>query len=307
MFKVDHSKKETVLIIDDNKLNIMALIRILGSEYTIYFEDDAAKGIQAAKAFKPDLILLDVVMPDMTGFEVIKILKNDDSVRDVPVIFLTGRNDVQDEELGLVLGAVDYIRKPFSASVVMLRVGQQLKMQRLLREVYNLSVEDALTGLGNRRHFNNTLLQEWQRSARQQLPLGFMVLDIDHFKKFNDTYGHVSGDAVLKTAAAVIKAGASRATDHVARWGGEEFAVILYETDLVGTMIVAENIRQSIASTVFKLDDGVSVNITVSVGAHSIIAEADSAYTLKNFISDADAALYEAKNQGRNRVVAFKS
>ena len=300
------AKKETVLIIDDNKLNIMALIRILGSEYTIYFEDDPEKGIQAAITFKPDIILLDVVMPGMTGFEVIKILKSEEAVRDIPVIFLTGRGDVQDEELGFVLGAVDYITKPFSASVVMLRVGHQLRLLRLLREVYNLSVEDVLTGLGNRRHFNNVLLQEWQRSARQQLPVGFMVLDIDNFKKFNDTYGHLAGDSVLKSTAELIKAGAARATDHVARWGGEEFAIILPETDLNGTLTVAENIRQSIVSTVFELEGNVSTSITVSIGVHSIIAETDSPYTLKNFISDTDAALYEAKNQGRNRVVAFK-
>jgi len=283
----------------------MALIRILGSEYMIYFEDDAAKGLQSAKTFNPDLILLDIVMPGITGFEVIKILKSDKDTRDIPVIFLTGRSDVQDEELGFVLGAADYIKKPFSTAIVMLRVSHQLKMQRLLREVYNLSVEDVLTGLGNRRHFNNVLLQEWQRSARQQLPLGFMILDIDYFKKVNDTYGHVSGDAVLKAVAEIIKNSVSRSTDHVARWGGEEFAVILYETDLVGTMTVAEKIRKSIESTVFELTDNITVDITISIGVHCIVAEADSAYTLKSFISDTDAALYEAKNLGRNRVVAF--
>jgi len=304
---VNPPTKETILIIDDNKLNIMALIRILGSEYMIYFEDDAEKGLQAARTFSPDLILLDIVMPGMTGFEVIKILKSDKATRDIPVIFLTGRSDVQDEELGFVLGAADYIKKPFSTAIVMLRVSHQLKMQRLLREVYNLSVEDVLTGLGNRRHFNNVLLQEWQRSARQQLPLGFMILDIDHFKKVNDTYGHVSGDAVLKAVATILKNSVSRSTDHVARWGGEEFAVILYETDLVGTMTVAEKIRKSIESAVFAITDNVTVGITISIGVHCIISEADSAYTLKSFISDTDAALYEAKNQGRNRVVAFSN
>jgi len=304
---MNHSKKETILIIDDSKLSIIALIRILGLEYTIYFEDDAEKGIQAARTFKPDLILLDIMMPGMSGFEVIKILKNEESTRDIPVIFLTGRGDVQDEELGFVLGAADYIKKPFSASIVMLRVAHQLKMQQLLREVYNLSVEDVLTGLGNRRHFNNVLMQEWQRSVRQQLPLGFMILDIDFFKKVNDTYGHLSGDAVLKAVATIIKESVARASDHVARWGGEEFAVILYETDINGTKIVAERLRQRIASTLFKLEGNAEINVTISIGIHSTVAEADSAYTLKNFISDADAALNDAKRQGRNRVVAFEA
>ena len=303
---MDLPKKESVLVIDDDKLNIIALTRILGSDYQVYFEGDGENGIRAAKTFKPDLILLDVVMPKMTGFDVIKILKADEDTCDIPVIFLTGRRDVQDEEAGFVLGAIDYITKPFSASVVKLRVGNQLKIISQMRTIYNMSVEDALTGLGNRRHFNNILNQEWRRSIRQQHPLSFMIMDIDHFKKYNDTYGHLSGDAVLKGAAQVIKKGAARVTDFVARWGGEEFAVILPETNIEGAMVVAENIRSSIESAVFEMEDGIRTSITISIGVHSVVAEEEEGYTLKNYISDTDAALYAAKEQGRNRVVACK-
>lgn len=296
-------KKESVLVIDDDKLNIIALTRILGSEYQVYFEGDGESGLRAAKAFKPDVILLDIVMPKMTGFEVIKILKADEETKDIPVIFLTGRRDVQDEEAGFVLGATDYITKPFSASVVKLRVSNQLKIVNQMRMIYNLSVEDALTGLGNRRHFNNVLNQEWLRSARQQIPFAFMIMDIDFFKKYNDTYGHLFGDGVLKGVAQVIKSCAARATDHVARWGGEEFAIILPGTDANGAEIVAEAVRSKIEETVFEIEEGIKTHITISIGVHAVIVEADGPYSLTNFISDTDAALYEAKNLGRNRVV----
>lgn len=303
---MDMTKKESVLVIDDDKLNIIALTRILGSEYQVYFEGDGESGIRAAKTFKPDVILLDIVMPKMTGFEVIKVLKEDADTKDIPVIFLTGRRDVQDEEAGFILGAVDYITKPFSASVVKLRVASQFKIIKQLRKIYNLSVEDALTGLGNRRHFNNILNQEWQRSIRHKTPISFMILDIDFFKKYNDTYGHLSGDAVLKGAALVIKECAARATDHVARWGGEEFAVILPDTDLAGAKTVAESIRKAIEDATFVMEDNITTQITISIGVHCVVASCNEEYSLKNFISDTDAALYEAKKQGRNRVVAIK-
>lgn len=300
------AKKESVLVIDDDKLNIIALTRILGSDYQVYFESDSESGIRAAKTLKPDLILLDVVMPKMTGFEVIRILKADEETRHIPVIFLTGRRDVQDEEAGFILGAIDYITKPFSAAVVKLRVSNQLKIISQMRTVYNLSVEDTLTGLGNRRHFNNILNKEWQKSARKHTPLGFMIIDIDHFKKYNDTYGHLSGDAVLRGVADAIKANALSATDQIARWGGEEFAIILPETDLPSAKIIAENVRSGVEAAVFEIEDNIMTSITISIGVHSIIAESDPGYTLKKFISDTDSALYKAKNQGRNKVIAIE-
>ena len=300
-------RKESILVIDDDKLNIIALTRILGSDYQVYFEGDGESGIKAARTFKPDLILLDVVMPKMTGFEVIKILKADEETANIPVIFLTGRRDVQDEEAGFVLGAIDYITKPFSASVVKLRVSNQLKIITQMRQIYSLSVEDALTGIGNRRHFNNILNQEWQRSVSDQTPLAFMILDIDHFKNYNDTYGHLSGDAVLKGAAQVIKSCAAPVTEHVARWGGEEFAIIYPGATVADAQTLAENVRTSIEAASFEIEGGISTKITMSIGVHSIIADTNPDYTLKNFISDTDAALYEAKKQGRNRVCAVES
>ena len=298
--------RESVLVIDDDKLNIIALTRILGSDYQVYFEGDGESGVRAAKAFKPDVILLDLVMPKMTGFEVIKILKADEETRHIPVIFLTGRRDVQDEEAGFVLGAIDYIAKPFNASVVKLRVGNQLKIISQMRTIRKLSVEDALTGVGNRRHFNHVLNNEWDKSVRQQIPLALMIMDIDFLKSVNMKYGHVSGDIILKDVANLIKNCASRGTDYVARWGGEEFAIVLPETALTGAAEVAENIRASVEATTFELQNGVEIRVTISIGVHSIVAEHERNYTLKHFISDTDAALHKAKKQGRNRVVAVE-
>jgi len=296
-------QKESILIIDDDKLNIIALTRILGADYQVYFEGDGESGIHSAKTFKPDLILLDLVMPKMSGYDVIKILKADEETRNIPVIFLTGRRDVQDEEAGFVLGAIDYITKPFSASVVKLRVGNQLKIVNQMRMIHNLSMEDALTGISNRHHFNNVLTREWERSVRQQLPLAFVIVDIDNFKTYNDTYGHLSGDAILKDTAKIIMNGVSKGKDCVARWSGKEFAIILPETNLAGAMAIAENIRQNVEATTFEIKDNVTTNIVVSIGVNSVIAEQDENYTLRDFISNTDAALTIAKKQGSNRVM----
>ena len=300
------NRKDSILIIDDDKLNIIALTRILGSDYTVYFEGNGESGIKAAKAFKPDLIMLDVIMPGMSGFDVIKILKDDIETRDIPVIFLTGRRDVQDEEVGFVLGAVDYITKPFSVGVVKLRVQNQLKIMSHLNTIRKISTNDALTGLSNRKNFNSVLDAEWKRAARTQKLICLMVMDIDNFKEYNETYGNLSGDVVLRGVADVIKNCASRAYDHIARWGGEEFAVILPETDILAGYHVAEKIRAAVEEATFELEDGVVTSVTVSIGVHSVAVGAVSGYSLKNFVSDTDTALFDAKNLGRNKVVCVQ-
>jgi len=291
------SQKESILIIDDDKLNIIALTRILGADYQVYFEGDGESGIRSAKTFKPDLILLDLVMPKMSGYDVIKLLKADEETRNIPVIFLTGRRDVQDEEAGFILGAIDYITKPFSASVVKLRVSNQLKIVSQVRMIYNLRAKDALTATCNRHHFNSVLTQEWDRSLRQQLPLAFMIIGIDNFMTYNDRYGHLSGDIILKDTAKIIMNSVSRGIDYVARWSGKEFAIVLPETDLAGARVIAENIRQSVENATFEVKDNATVKIVISIGVHSVVAEQDEHYTLKDFISDTDAALSKEKNK----------
>jgi diguanylate cyclase (GGDEF)-like protein len=294
-------KKYSVLIVDDEALNITALSHMLSDEYTVHVTKTGKEGLEAAKEMLPDIILLDIVMPELNGYDVIETLRQDDETKDIPVIFVTARGHVQDEELGLALGAVDYIGKPFSAAIVKKRVANQLKILSQMRTISELSRTDALTGIGNRRHFNDVLQKEWSRAQRQQVPLGFIILDIDNFKNYNDNYGHLQGDVVLAKIAEIVKNGLHRAVDQVARWGGEEFAIILPDTDSKGAVSVIENIRKAVEDTAFILNDEPTY-VTISAGVHSVIPCQNDSYKLDNFVSDADTALYHAKHNGRNRI-----
>ena len=302
-----NGKDGKILIIDDSPLNIFVLTSILSEEYTVHSETDPQRGIEAVKSFKPDLILLDIVMPEISGFGVIKFLKENKATSDIPVIFLTGLKGSKYEREGLSLGAVDYVIKPFDGHTVLLRVKTQFKIINLMKELYALSMKDSLTGISNRRHLNEILSVEFKRGVRNKRPLGFIIADIDYFKKFNDTYGHLFGDEVLKGIAKILKSGASRISDAAARWGGEEFAVVLPETDIKGVVVVAEDIRVNVEKTEFQLEDDVKANVTVSMGVNSIIVEDISDQAIAKFVAEADEALYKAKERGRNRVVAVES
>jgi len=298
--------RNKILIIDDSRLNIALLTNLLESDYEIYSEDTPEAGLEAAKAFLPDLILCDGIMPRLTGFDVIKILKDDERTSDIPIIFLTGRAGDADVERGFALGAADYIVKPYKPTIVLLRVKVHIENRNLLNQVKNLIMVDELTGLGNRRFFNDELKKEWGRFMRYQWPLSFLLMDIDHFKKINDTYGHAAGDIVLKNVARVLNESVPRITDSVARWGGEEFAIILPNTELDKAMMVAERIRANIGLTTIEIGNGIEVNVAVSVGVSCAVVDRKSGYSLESLVMEADAALYEAKAQGRNRVVAAK-
>lgn len=294
--------KGKILAIDDSQLNIMALQKILSEDYDVQCENDPVEGLAAVKSFRPDLVLLDVVMPRMSGFEVIRAMKQDPETADIPVVFLTGLSDSKNERTGLELGAADYIYKPFDVYAVLLRVKTQFKIINLLRELFKLSMIDQLTGLGNRRHFDIIMRNEWLRSKRTKAPLSVVLADIDYFKHFNDTYGHLAGDAVLQGVACTIKEYAKRATDHVVRWGGEEFAIIMPDTSAAGAVLVAEKIRREVERTPYRLSEKEEVKVTISLGANTRVA-CDSCQ-MEGFVDDADAALYMAKEGGRNKVVA---
>lgn len=287
--------KNSILIVDDEAINITALSHILKKDYTIYVEKDGIGCIEAAKELKPDLILLDVMMPAMDGFDVIVELKKDEETRHIPVIFVTGLNNSQDEERGFLRGAADYINKPFSAAVVKLRVRNQIQIINQLHTIQALSTTDELTGIGNRRYFYTQLETEWARSLRQQTPLSFIMLDLDKFKAYNDTHGHIRGDMALKEAARIIKESLTRAIDSVARWGGEEFAIILPDTDIRGAKKVSERIRKNIEASPIKLTASMGINCTIP---HR------EGETIESFVSATDKALYTAKSEGRNRVVS---
>ncbi|MCL2189516.1 MAG: diguanylate cyclase [Defluviitaleaceae bacterium] len=298
------AKKNSILIVDDSSLNIIALSNILKDQYQLFVEKDGASCVATARKHQPDLILLDIIMPGMSGFDVISELKGNNVTCDIPIIFITGLNNTADEEKGFLLGAADYINKPFSPSVVKLRVKNQIQIVNQIRLIHNISITDELTGIGNRRFFYAQLEQEWQRALRHRASLAFMMMDIDRFKPYNDTYGHLQGDKALKVVAETIKNSLSRAIDKCARWGGEEFAVILPDTDLKGAREVAERMRSSVEKLSIPLDDKTNTCVTISTGIQCIVPTHDEEYNLKNFVSDADMALYHAKELGRNRSCA---
>jgi len=297
----DNKKEFTILITDDEKTNLDILGSILSPMYSLLISRSGPRALELAREHKPDLILLDVLMPEMSGFEVITRLKASESTDRIPVIFITGLTSVDDEEKGFFLGAVDYIAKPFNKSIVKARVNTHIKIIDQMRTIENIGLIDPLTKVSNRRGFENRLNLEWCRAQREKTPVSFLIMDIDKFKTYNDTYGHQQGDIALKTFAETASKALLRSVDFAARWGGEEFVVLLPGTGSDGAAEVAERIRERIESKVINTDDGDETRITVSIGVNSVIPEQDA--PPDEFIKKADQALYKAKETGRNRVV----
>jgi len=297
---MEKQEKNSILIVDDEKSNLLVLNDILKNEYTIYMARDGNEAIGRANELIPDIILLDILMPGMDGYKVLSILKNSEKTKGIPVVFITGLSTSDDEIKGLLLGADDYITKPFVDMVVKLRVKNQLKILNQMRTIERLSMTDQLTGLPNRRSFDKQLDVEWRRSSREKLPLSLMMLDVDKFKDYNDVYGHQQGDFVLITVARTIIHTLKRAGDFPSRWGGEEFSVLLPATDEKGAKAIAEQIRSNVELSDVPCTDGTTTKITISAGIATHFASQGGEPA--EFVANADKALYRAKKDGRNKV-----
>ncbi|MCL2056062.1 MAG: diguanylate cyclase [Oscillospiraceae bacterium] len=299
-------RKRGILIIDDEKSNIVMLSHILSPDYTVYASKSGKNGIALAKNNLPDLILLDILMPEMDGYEVLSALKASKETKEIPVIFVTGLSDSGDEQKGLALGAADYIAKPFSPAIVKLRVLNQIKILNLIDEIRVLSVTDQMTGIANRRAFDERLRLEWDRAKRDKSPLTILMIDIDDFKAYNDLHGHLQGDTAMRAVTQAICAPLNRSTDFAARWGGEEFAVLLPSTSPSGALTVAESIRKSAEGTPIPCS-GKDTCITVSVGINTYTPVLPATKSnIHNFILKADQALYTAKSMGKNKVCSYE-
>jgi diguanylate cyclase (GGDEF)-like protein len=294
------TEKKKILVVDDEKTNILALAQFLKSQFEIIVAKDGSSAIEAANKNVPDIILLDVVMPEMSGFDVLLKLKDSPVTINIPVIFITGLDNAEDEEKGLLLGAVDYIVKPFHKSVVRARINTHLKMSDYIHTIEKLCLLDALTGLSNRRGFDSRMSVEWGRALRESKHLGLIMIDIDRFKTYNDTYGHPQGDVLLKTIAEILNKSLNRSADFAARWGGEEFMILLPDTDREGTNKIAENIRANIKNAVVPCADGTETSTTVSLGANSVVP--GEGEIPAEFIAEVDKLLYTAKKNGRDQV-----
>ena len=296
---MDSSKEFTILIVDDEKTNLDILGSILSPIYNLIISRSGVRALELAKESQPDLILLDVLMPDMTGFEVIEKVKESEITARIPVIFITGLSNDEDEERGFFLGAVDYITKPFNKAIVKARVNTHIKIIDQMRTIEKIGLVDMLTKIANRRGFEERLKVEWNRALREKTPISILVMDIDKFKNYNDTYGHQQGDIALKTFADTASKSLMRGVDFAARWGGEEFVILLPGTNIDGAAEIAERVRKNIEAVVIPTDDGTKTKITVSIGVNSIIPTTNN--LTKDFIEKADQALYKAKESGRNR------
>jgi len=298
-----------ILLIDDSRLIAHVAKTILTKRgHKVILAEDGLAGTEAAKSEQPDLILLDLIMPVMDGYQVCQQLKEESSTKEIPIIMLTSKAEPADKVKGLGMGALDYVTKPFDEGELIARVNIQLQLKELYetvqeknRQLQELANKDGLTGLYNRRYFQEQLSKDFLRAKRYHENLSCVLLDIDHFKEFNDTHGHQTGDVILSTLGRVIE-DSIRDSDLAARYGGEEFALILYHTDGPAASHVAERLRQTVEA--HEVDDkGNVLHITISLGIATFPSEQIS--DSKELIECADKALYQAKENGRNRVEVY--
>ncbi|MEO5357253.1 MAG: diguanylate cyclase [Nitrospirae bacterium YQR-1] len=297
-------KRPTILIVDDEKSNIDVLVNLLNGEYRTVV---AKNGEQALKRLNPidddiDLILLDILMPEMDGYEVCRRIKKNIDTRGIPVIFITALGEMENETAGFEIGAVDYITKPFKPPIVRARVRThiELKLSRDLCEA--MAWEDSLTGIPNRRRFEEFFEFHWNSIGRRKTPLSLILMDIDYFKLYNDNYGHGTGDECLKTVACALKNAMPRTLDLVARYGGEEFVCVLPDTDSDGGITVANRLLDVVRNLKITHEFSVAAeHITMSAGVSTV--KAPITINSGTLVETADLALYEAKAQGRNRTV----
>lgn len=293
--------RQKVLLVDDQPLSLAFAAAEIEDFCHPILASSGDQALQLAVDEQPDLILLDVNMPDMSGFEVCRRLKSYPQTSDIAIIFLTLLDDEADEERGLSLGAIDYIAKPFSPAILRARVRNHLLIQRQRMQLERLAQFDGLTGLANRRSFDQVLNAEWQRLIKLKDPLSLLLVDVDMFKDFNDHYGHLAGDQALEQVATVISRQMQRKHDLASRYGGEEFACILPHAEHTGARDIAEGIRSAILDLrIPHAASAVGDWVTVSIGVASIYPDADSAP--EQLIAEADRCLYQAKNNGRNQV-----
>jgi len=246
----------------------------------------------------PDVILLDVLMDDMDGYAVIEALKASEATKDIPVIFVTALDSTGDEAWGLSLGAADYITKPFSSGIVKLRVDNQIKAIEQLRTIERLLTHDPQTDLPNRRSFIHRVKAEWERTLQKNQPLSIIIIDVDDFKPYVKTYGHEQGDAALQAIVKVLNAQLKKPLDFAARWGGEEFVLLLPDVGSVEARETAEVLRRSIE--VLPLSGYGCISVSAGVNTRS---ERQKDATTDDFIKEAYAKLFEAKDNGGNQVL----
>ena len=294
-------EKPKILIADDEKSNLLILTDILNDLYTVLVAKNGSKAFEIAQTQLPDIILMDINMPDMNGYQVLQSLKNNEKLKDIPVIFITALNHIEEEEWGLALGAVDYITKPFSPAIVKARINTHLKITKQRKMIENLALLDGLTEIPNRRSYINRINYEWNRTMREKAYFSLAIIDIDSFKQYNDNYGHSKGDEALKQVATLVSNSLKRATDFVARIGGEEFAVILPNENAEDAVKIMNKICLDIYNLGILHEYSQAEEVlTVSIGGVTCIPYFH--ITQQSVVDVADKMMYFAKKNNKNRV-----
>lgn len=307
IFELESMDKATILIVDDTPMVATQIGRLLKDDYKVKVATGGEKALAiAASEPQPDLILLDIMMPGIDGYETCRRLKSNPKTADIPVVFLSARSAIEDEIMGLELGGVDYITKPISPPILKIRVRNHVDLKRKSDMLQNLSIRDGLTGIYNRRYFDQFIEKEWQRAKRKGVdPISLIIADIDHFKLYNDHYGHGEGDNCIIQVTKTLTDCLRRSTDLVARYGGEEFVCLMPGCTLKDVELVALKIQNTLSSLALPHDPSdASEFVTISMGGACMQPDFHNQFEPKDLINAADRNLYRAKELGRNRLIA---
>lgn len=292
-----------LLVVDDQRINILVLNELFRNDCEVFMATNGEQALQICRAQLPDLVLLDVQMDGIDGFEVCRRLKADAESRNIPVIFITAQGGEADEVRGLQLGAVDFIAKPINPVIVRARVQTHLTLKLQSDLLRSMALFDGLTGVPNRRKFDEQLVRDWRQSQREQTALSVILIDVDHFKRYNDHYGHQAGDAALQAVARVLDGTLKRPHDLLARYGGEEFVGVLPNTGLSEAVELAERMQAGVRALNLEHSGSPEAQVvTISLGVATVVARSDLAP--QALVEAADQQLYAAKQAGRARVCA---
>ncbi|MCT7492139.1 GGDEF domain-containing response regulator [Aliarcobacter cryaerophilus] len=293
-------KKPTILVVDDMTTTLLLIHDLLKDTYEVKIAKSGTKALEILESPNDiDLILLDIEMPDINGYDVCKRIKNNETIKNIPIIFITGRTSQEDEEYGLNLGAIDYITKPFNKAIVKLRIKNYLDLKIKNDMLEKLSMYDGLTNIRNRRFFDETFEKTFNEIKRDKKSLAVLMIDIDFFKPYNDNYGHGQGDETLRKVAKALEKTIKRASDFVARYGGEEFVILLKDINKDGVEAVANNLLNAVRELKITHEFSKIENyVTISIGASFYNSNSD--ITKLELLLKADETLYSVKNSGRN-------
>ena len=293
-------KKPTILVVDDMTTTLLLIHDLLKDTYEVKIAKSGTKALEILESPNDiDLILLDIEMPDINGYDVCKRIKNNETIKNIPIIFITGRTSQEDEEYGLNLGAIDYITKPFNKAIVKLRIKNYLDLKIKNDMLEKLSMYDGLTNIRNRRYFDETFEKTFSEIKRDKKSLAVLMIDIDFFKPYNDNYGHGQGDETLRKVAKALEKTIKRASDFVARYGGEEFVILLKDINKDGVEAVANNLLNAVRELKITHEFSKIENyVTVSIGVSYYNSSSD--ITKLELLLKADETLYNVKNSGRN-------